>query len=67
MGVYFLFALIACFWVYEAVMHFVFKNAGGNATLSELVFRLYRWQPRIRLLVGAAVAALFAHLVLEWF
>lgn len=67
MGDLFLFGLIVAFWIYEAVMHFVFRNRVGYETLSSLIWRLERSHPWLRHVVLLACAALAAHLAFHWF
>jgi hypothetical protein len=64
-GDYFLFGLLAAFGIYEAVMHFAFRNEVGNETLSALIQRLQRNRWWVRVIVASGLVALFLHLVIE--
>ena len=66
-GNYFLYALLICFGIYEAVMHFALKNERGNETLSHIVERLEEKRWWVRALTALALVALFLHLVLQLF
>jgi hypothetical protein len=57
-----LFVIVAMFIAYEAVAHFVFRNAGME-TLSHLIAKAeHKWGTPVRIIVGAAVVVLGIHL-----
>lgn len=58
----FLWALIALFVVWEAFAHFIAKNREAH-TLSNRIWALEKKYPKSRILVVAAIALLFVHLV----
>jgi hypothetical protein len=61
MGNYFLYGLLVAFGIYEVVMHFVFKNAKGDQTLSNIIVKLGEKRWYVRAIVGSLLAFGFYH------
>lgn len=62
-----LWAIVALFWTWEVVAHFVFHNKGMH-TLSNRIWHFEAAHGlKARAAVGAAILALFLHLVVHLF